>query len=52
MELKNAKEIINQAIDVAIKKGCYNLQETKAIIHALEKINSVQDIEFESVENL
>jgi hypothetical protein len=46
MELKNAKEIINQAINVAIQKGCYNLDETQAIIHALEKINSLDDVEF------
>ena len=46
MELQNAKEIINQAINVAIQKGCYNLDETQAIIHALEKINSLDDVEF------
>jgi hypothetical protein len=46
MELKQAKETINEAINVAIKSGCFNLAETQAIIHSLEKINSVQDIEF------
>ena len=45
MELKQAKEIINQAINVAIQKGCYNLEETQAIIHGLEKINKLDDIE-------
>ena len=46
MELQNAKEIINQAINVAIQKGCYNLEETQAIIHALEKINDLDDVQF------
>ena len=46
MELKQAKEVINQAINVAIKSGCFNLDETQAIIHALEKINGMDDIEF------
>lgn len=45
MELQNAKEIVNQAINVAIQKGCYNLEETQAIIHALEKINGLNDVE-------
>ena len=46
MELKQAKETINQAINVAIKSGCFDLAETQAIIHALETINSQQDVEF------
>jgi len=46
MELKKAKEIVNQAINVAIQKGCYNLDESQAIIHALEKINNLDDVEF------
>ena len=46
MELQNAKEIVNQAINVAIQKGCYNLEETQAIIHALEKINGLDDVQF------
>jgi len=46
MELKQAKEIINQAINVSIKSGCFNLEETQAIIHALKKINNLDDVEF------
>lgn len=46
MELKQAKETINQAINVAIKSGCFDLSETQAIIHALEKINGLNDVEF------
>jgi hypothetical protein len=46
MELSQAKQIINSAIDVAIQKGCYSLADVQAVIQALEKINSVDDIEF------
>lgn len=52
MELKQAKEITNQAINVAIQKGCFNLEETQAIIHALEKINKLEDVEFGDIETI
>jgi hypothetical protein len=39
-KLNQAKETINQAINVAMQKGCFNLAESQAIIHALEIINS------------
>jgi len=34
-----AKQIIKEAIDLAIKKGCYNLNEVVNIINALNFIN-------------
>jgi hypothetical protein len=46
MELKQAKEILNQAINIAIQKGCFNLSEVEAIIPALTKINGLDDVEF------
>ena len=46
MELQQAKEIVINAINVAVQKGCYNLTETQSIVHALEKINTLSDIEF------
>jgi len=46
MELIQAKEIIIQALDIAIKKGCYGLSEVEAIVHALTKINGLDDVEF------
>lgn len=46
MELNQAKEILNQAINIAIQKGCFNLNEVEAIIPALAKINGLDDIEF------
>lgn len=52
MELKQAKEIVNQAIDVAVKKGCYSLIEMEAIIGALTKINGLDDVEFGEITTL
>ena len=52
MELKQAKEIVNQAINVAMQKGCFNLEETQAVIHALEKINQLDDVVLGSIEKL
>jgi hypothetical protein len=46
MELNQAKQIINSAIDVALQKGCYSLADAQAIIQALEKINGLDDVEF------
>ena len=44
-QFNQAKETINQAINVAMQKGCFNLAESQAIIHALEIINSQPDVE-------
>lgn len=52
MELKQAKEVISQAIDAALKSGVYNLSDVKVIIQALSKIDSVDDIKFEKVEKI
>jgi len=49
MELQNAKEIVNSAINIAMQKGCFTLQENQAIVKALEKLNSVDDIKFGEV---
>jgi hypothetical protein len=46
MELNQAKEIINQAIDIAVKKGCFGLSEMQAIIPALIKIQGLEDVQF------
>jgi len=46
MELIQAKQLINSAIDIALQKGCYSLADAQAIIQALEKINGLDDIEF------
>jgi len=49
MELKEAKEVINQAINAAVLKGCYSLEDIKVIIMAIEKLNNQPDVEFGDV---
>lgn len=46
MELKDAKQVLNQAIDLAIQKGCFNLNDTAQIIEALSQINELDDVKF------
>lgn len=46
MGLKESKEIVNQAINIAIQKGCFNLTEVQTIVKALEALNEAPDVEF------
>jgi microcompartment protein CcmL/EutN len=45
MEIKQAKEIVQQAIDRGVQKGIFTLVETKQIIDALIIINEMPEIE-------
>jgi len=47
MENKIAKQIISEALNIAIAKGCFNLIEVTNIVKALEKINE-EAISFET----
>jgi hypothetical protein len=38
MDKKTAIQIINEAIDIAITKGCYNLPQVNNIINALNEL--------------
>jgi len=38
MKKEQANEVIYNAINVAISKGCYNLEETSSVIEALRVI--------------
>ena len=49
MELKDAKKIIEQAINAGLLKGVYSLEDAKVIIQALDKLNSQPDVEFGTV---
>jgi hypothetical protein len=49
MENKIAKQIISEALNIAIAKGCFNLIEVTNIVKALEKINE-EAISFETNE--
>jgi hypothetical protein len=49
MELQNAKQVLVEALDIALKKGCYGLNEVNNIVKALDKILELDDIKFEKV---
>jgi hypothetical protein len=46
LELKQAKEILKNALNVAVQKGCFSIEDVAVIIEALKKIEIVQDIQF------
>jgi hypothetical protein len=50
MTQENAKQVIAEALHIAIAKGCYGLIEVQNIVKALEVINDVPVIEFGEVE--
>ena len=52
MELKDAKQIITHAINAATLKGCYNIDDIKLIIQALDRINNQPDVEFGEIKPL
>lgn len=43
MELNVAKQILSEALNIAISKGCYGLVEVTNIVKALEKIDEIQE---------
>jgi len=49
MNNKTAKQIVNEALNIAISKGCFGLIEVTNIVKALEVIQSQPDIEFGEV---
>jgi hypothetical protein len=46
MESNTAKQVIAEALHMAISKGCFGLVEVQNIVKALEVINNMPDIEF------
>jgi len=50
MELNTAKQVIAEALHIAIAKGCYGLLEVQNIVKALETISNMPDIEFGEIE--
>jgi hypothetical protein len=40
MEQNIAKQIISEALNIAISKGCFNLTEVTNIVRALENLNA------------
>jgi hypothetical protein len=49
MELNTAKQIISEALNIAIAKGCFGLIEVQNIVKALEKVNETQDVQFDLI---
>ena len=46
MEIKTAHQIIAEALNIAIQKGCYGLVEVQNIVAAIQKIADQPDVEF------
>ena len=49
MELTTSKQIIAEALNMAIAKGCFGLIEVTNIVKALEVLNDQPTIEFGEV---
>jgi hypothetical protein len=43
VELKQAKEILKNALNVAVQKGCFSIEYVAVIIEALKTIESLQN---------
>jgi hypothetical protein len=50
MESNTAKQVIAEALHIAISKGCFGLVEVQNIVKALETIEQAQVIEFGEIE--
>jgi len=48
MDNKTAKQIVSEALHIAITKGCYGLIEVTNIVKAIEFLNDQPDVEFSS----
>jgi hypothetical protein len=46
MNNKTAKQIVNEALNIAISKGCFGLIECSNIVKALDFLNEQPDVEF------
>jgi hypothetical protein len=44
-----SKQIITEALNIAISKGCFNLIEVSNIVKAVEFLNEQPDVEFGEV---
>tara|TARA_R110000868_G_scaffold3103_2_gene20698 strand:- start:9731 stop:9889 length:159 start_codon:yes stop_codon:yes gene_type:complete len=50
MDNKTAKQILKEALNIAISKGCFGLIEVSNIVKAIEFLNGQPDIDFEKIE--
>jgi hypothetical protein len=51
MNNKTAKQIVNEALNMAISKGCFGLIEVTNIVKALEFLNDQPDVEFGEIDH-
>ena len=52
MKTEQALQILAEALNIAIVKGCFGLIEATNIVKALEHLNNQPDIEFGEIEEL
>ena len=51
MNNKTAKQIVNEALNIAISKGCFGLIECSNIVKALDFLNDQPDVEFGEIDH-
>ena len=49
MDNKTAKQIVTEALHIAISKGCFGLVEVTNIVKAVEFLGNQPDVEYGSV---
>lgn len=52
METKTAVQIINEALHIAITKGCFGLVEVTNVVKALEVFNQANSVDFEDITDI
>lgn len=52
MKKETALQVINEALNIAISKGCFGLIEVTNIVKAIEFIGNQPDIEFDDIDHL
>ena len=52
MDNKTAKQIVNEALNIAISKGCFGLVEVTNIVEAIKTINAEGNSEFEELSDI
>ena len=52
MKTEQAIQILKEALNIAIAKGCFGLVETTNIVKAIEHLENQPDIQFGEIENV
>jgi len=52
MKTETAKQIVNEALNIAISKGCFGLVEVTNIVEAIKTINAEGNSEFEELSEI